>query len=794
VPRFSPMTLVACALCVALTSGCRDKKTPEDYLSSADGLYQRQDLERARVEYRNVLALDANNAAAHYGLASISRDKKETGAYMFHLGKAVQLDPQQAEWQFEYGELALLTGDIATAAAAERRLRELQPNSAKTAQLSLALAVTQSRWNEAKRIADAALAAYPDNADLWGLAAVAAKKQRLWEQALQALDKAIALSDNPMQYRLLRIEVNQERGNLEATINDLSEMIAISKEPEPQIIHLSKLLYQRDGHDATVASLQQYIQRFPNSYALQTLHVDLVKNRDPQEAGRLLDNYIQRAADPTGLLFYRVSAALANNLADLARQDLQTILNRPGVTEKAQAEARALLAEIAWLEQDWAKAGGLVDQVLKADSNHVSALLLKGRLLLRENRATEAVPYFNKVLGLDRDSIPAMEALAAINQHLGKVGVAGDYYQRILERDPKHYEALRFAISESFGKGHYTHTNEQLNKALQIYPNDMTLLSVKLQLAAMLGNYNEANALVNKLRELKVDTADILFFQGFIKQKQGDHKAAMAQFGEAISKRGEYEKALQAMFTSAQSAGDINGFRNFLTRHLKANPSDKSALLAQARLASSDEAVKLIPDIENALRTTPLWEAGAVVLADLYRQSGDENKAMELLATQYRENPTAGVGVAYARYLEKLGTAEQAGQLYEELLTNHTDNTIVRNNYALFLLEKVASPQANRKALQLTEAFSSSENPALLDTYGNALVKNQSADKAVFIFKKALSLADIPDIKLHYVEALYASGKKTAALELLAETEETAVANKDVTLAEKITELRKTVK
>lgn len=793
-PRFSPITLVACALCLVLTSGCRDKKTPEDYLSSADTFYQQQDLERARVQYRNVLALDPNNAAAHYGLAVIARDKSETGAHQFHLGKAVQLDPRQAAWQFEYGELALLMGDTTTAAAAERNLRGLQPDSAQTAQLSLALAVTQGRWNDAKRIADAALKAYPDNADLWGLAAVAAKKQRLWEQALEALDKAIALSDDSLQYRLLRIEVNQERGNLEATINDLSELITTSKAPEAQIIHLSKLLYQRDGHDATVARLQQYIQQYPTAYALQTLHVDLVKNRDPQEAGRLLDSYIQQAADPTGLLFYRVSAALANNLVDLAREDLQTILNRPAVTEKAQAEARALLAEIAWLEQDWATANGLVDQVLKADSNHRSALLLKGRLLQRENRLIDAVPYFNKVLGLERDSIPAMEALAVINQQLGKFGVAADYYQRILERNPNHYDALRFAISESFGKGHYTYTNAQLNKALQIYPNDMALLSVKLQLAAMLGNYSEANALLNKLRELDVDAADILFFQGFIKQKQGDHKAAMAQFGEAVSERGEYEKALQAMFASAQSAGDMAGFRNFLTRHLKAHPADKSALLAQARLAPPGEAVQLIPDIESALRTTPLWEAGAVVLADLYRQSGDENKALELLGIQYRENPTAGVGVAYARYLEKLGTAEQAGQLYDELLTNHTDNTVVRNNYALFLLEKIATPQANRKALQLTEAFSSSENPALLDTYGNALVKNQNADKAVFIFKKALSLADIPDIKLHYVEALYASGKKTSALELLNEMEQSAATNKDAELMGKISELRKTVK
>jgi tetratricopeptide (TPR) repeat protein len=792
--RFSPITLTACALCVALTAGCRDKKAPEDYLTSADRFYQQQELEKARVEYRNALALDPNNAAAHYGLAAIAKEKKDTGAYQFHLGKAVELNPDIATWQYEYGEFSLLAGELEAAGAAERRLRELEPTSARTAQLSLALAVAQNRLNDAKRIASASLKAYPDNAELWGLAAVTAKKQGQWDEALMALEKAIELSDDPLQYRLLRIEVNQERGNLEATINDLSELIASSNSPEAQIIHLSKLLYQRDGHDATVVRLQQYIQEYPTAYALQTLHVDLVKHRDPQAAGQLLDQYIQKASDPTGLLFYRVSAALANNLLPLARQDLQTILDRPRTTEKARHEARALLAEIAWVEQDWSTANTLVDQVLAADANQKSALLLKGRLLQRENRLTEATPYFTKVLSLDRDSIPAMEALAAINQWQGKPDVASGYYQRILERDPNHYEALRFAIGEAFAKGHLANTDLLLSKALQAYPDDTALLSVKLQVAAMLGNFAETDVLLKKMRELNIDAADILFFQGFIKQKQGDHKGAMTLFADAVTKRGEYEKALQAMLASAQASGDMAGLKNFLTRHLKAHPEDKSALLAQVRLTPAAETARLIPDIEKALQANPQWDAGAVALADLYRQHGDEDKAMALLAAHYQENPAWNVGIAYARYLEKSGSVEETEKLYEDLLSNHSSQEVVRNNYALFLLEKIGTTQANRKALQLTEGFTTSNNPALLDTYGSALMRNQNTEKAVFILKKALSLADIPEIKLHYIEALYADGKKTAALELLAELEKWATEKKAEELTGKIAELRKTVK
>lgn len=788
--RYAPTWL----LCLILISGCDNKKTAQDYLSSGAAFYQQQQLEKARIEYRNALALDPNNAAAHYGLATIARDKQETGALQFHLDKAIQHNPQNADWQFEYGEMALLTGDLTAAAATERRLRELRPDSLHSLQLSLALAVAQGRWADATRYADSGLKAYPESADLWGLVAVSAKKQQHWEDALRALNKAIALSDEPLQYRLLRIEVNQERGDLEATIADLSELIDHSTEPEAQILQLTKLLYQRDGHDATVAALQRYIEQYPEAYSLQTLHVDLVKAHDPQEAGRLLDHYIQIAKNPTGLVFYRVSAALANNNPALAKQDLQALLTSDSTDEKARLEAKALLAEIAWLEQDWQVTETYVDQVLSGDSSHKSALLLKGKLLLRKNHSDDAVAYFNKVLSTDRDSIAALEALALINQQQGKMGVAADYYQHILERDPTNYDAMRFAIAESFGKGHLANADTLLTQALQAYPQDTAFLSVKLQVVAMLGNMAEANSLLTQLRTMKVDAADLLFFQGFIKQKQGDNKAAMGLFGEAVTQRGEYEKALQAMFASAQSADDIPGFKQFLARHLKSHPEDRSALLVQARLAQPEESAGLISALEKALQSAPDWSAGTVALADFYRQKGDAKKAHELLAAHYQSHPGATVGITYARYLEKLGSAEQAEKLYEELLAGNPNNEIIRNNYALFLLTTIQSPQAARKALQLTEGFSGTDSPALLDTYGSALLKTQNTDKAVFIFKKALALADIAEIRLHYIDALYAAGKKTEALEILAELEQSAAAAKDVELANKIAELRKRVR
>lgn len=784
--RLAPVVLLAA---VMAGTACKNKNTAQDYLENADRFYQQQELDKARVEYRNALALDPNSAQAHYGLAKIAREKQDQAALLFHIAKAAQLDPQNADYLFEHGELAIFTGDLQVARSAEKKLRELSPGSAHSAQLSIALAIAEERWVDADQIVDESLKSYPESAELWGLAAVSAKKQHRWERALSALDRAIQLAKDPLQYRLLRTEVNQERGDVESTITDLTALIEQVRYPEPQILQLTKLIFERDGQAPAVETLVSYIKRFPEAYALQTLHVDLVKNQDLQKAGELLDRYIQSATNPTGLLFYRVYAALANNNLQLARQDLLTIEKRAENDEKALYEARALLAELAWLTQDWNSAESYVDQVLSVNSSHQSALLLKAKLLMQQNQTEKAVAHLNKLLSLNRNSVEALAMLAAHNQRQGKSGVAHDYYQKVLQLDPKHYDAMKYLIAESFSKGHYANTDAQLSKALQAYPNDISLMSMQLQLAALRKNYGDANKILEQLQKLNADSADIAYFRGFIKQQQGNHKAAMQDFAAAVSARGGFDKALQAMVTSAQQIRDSASLKQFLHKHIVQYPADLSALLLHTRLADAKELPQAKEKVEAALQQYPDWGEGAVLLAELQRNAGDEKAALELLQTQYQRSPSAGVGIAYARFLQQSGTPAEIAALYENLLANYSDNDVVRNNYASFLLASEAATDW-RKALQLTEGFANSENPALLDTYAQAALKNQNIERAIFTFQKALSIADIPDIQLHYVEALKMDGKRKAALDILDKLQKQAEASGNSSLLEKVIGLK----
>ena len=755
------------AAVILLGAGCKDKKTADDYLQSGQQLYKQEMFDKARVQFRNALAMDSANSQAHFGLAMLAKAKEDHQAQQFHLQKAVQLNPSDALAQFEFGEISLLMGDLASAKNAEQALIGLQPKGEQHYQLAVAVAIAEQDWEKAEQLSEAALQAYPENAQLWGLLGVAEKKQSHWEAALRALDQAIALEDNNLQYRLLRIEVNQERGDIEASIDDLTALITNVDNPEAQIIRLTKLINQRDGRAAAIAKLETYINKYPQAYALQTLHVDLVKLDDQAQAGQLLDQYIQAASNPTGLLFYRIYAALSNNNITLAQHDLNTILEREGQDEKAQAEAKALLAELAWLQGDLETANELLEQVLAINSTHPRALLLKAKWLTQNARADEAVVYLNKLLSQDATSIEALTMLGSFYQQQGKNGIASDLYQRILQQDPQNYAALRFKISEAFSKEHLTNTDALLARALKQYPKDTALLSVKLQVAALRSRFGEANDLLKMLEDLDVNRADILFFKGYIHQQQGNHKQALSFFSEAVNERGEFDKALQAMYTSAQGANALSDLKVFLAQHIKVNEDDLTAQLLLAQLQASVEPQRAIDNLQRALKKHPHWIPGSVMLAKLYLQVGHEQQGFNLLEQTYTQSGDVSAGIAYARQLELQEAFTDAGLVYEMLLQTDTDNNVVRNNYAMLLSGKLASRQSLRKALQLSESFASSNNPALLDTYGVVLTEAGKTSEAIYTLKKALEIADLPEIRLHYADALYRSGKQEQAQTIL---------------------------
>ena len=776
------------AVLALVGTGCKKEKTAEDYLRSGQDFYEQNLLGKARVQYRNALAVDSVNGDAHFGLAALAKEKEDVAARQFHLQKAVVFSPENAVAVFELGEISLLMGDLPTAQVSARTLAKLQPLSLPYYQLALAVAIAEDDWSQANLLGKQALEAFPESAELLGLLGVAAQKQGHWSQAIDALDRAIELDAQNPQYRVLRVEVNEASGDIDASIKDLKALIRFSDNTDAQIIKLAKLINDQRGRAAAIDELERYIQQYPQADALQVLLVDLVKQDNPEEAGKLLERFIKAANNPTGLLFYRVNAAFRNSNVVLARQDLTTITAMTDQTPAALAEANAMLAELAWLQGDVESADVLVKSVLVLEANHSKALLLQAKLLMREGRSADAVVYLNKILVSNGQSIDALLLLAEHYQQQGNVSLAKDFYQRIALVDPNNHTVLLFQIYEAFGKQNLADAEGLLARALHHYPNDSAFLGIRLQVAALRSNVKAARAALERLQALKIDAADLLFFEGFILQQQGDHVPAMDFFGRAVSSRGRYDKALKAMFVNAQKVQAVKAFETFLIKHTEVNANDLTAQLLLAQLMFKQNPEGAIAQLSVAVGQYPAWPEGVIALAMFKRYRGDNAAALALLAEHYKQSQNMSVGIAYARQLEQENLLADAGEVYETLLLVDASNNVVRNNYALLLVGELLSNANSRKALQLTEGFASSGNPALLDTHGVVLMAAGKFTEANYMFDKALSLADIDDIRLHYADSMHRSGKPQKAQDML---KDLMSKNKgSEALAQKIAEIR----
>jgi len=108
---------------------------------------------------------------------------------------------------------------------------------------------------------------------------------------------------------------------------------------------------------------------------------------------------------------------------------------------------------------------------------------------------------------------------------------------------------------------------------------------------------------------------------------------------------------------------------------------------------------------------------------------------------------------------------QAAIELYEQALALKNDNPLVLNNLAYIYFEN-----SNPKAIELAEkAYTlAPKSPAIADTYGWILVKNNQLAKGLPILKQAAEAAPkVKDILHHYSEALTMNGDVEEAAKVM---------------------------
>src|ERR1022692_4324991 len=122
---------LSCALSGSLLVGCSGKEERQaKYLHRAEEYLAKKDYDKARIEAKNVLQINANNAEAHYVFAEIAEQESNWPQMYGELNTAIQNDPKLLKAHVKLAQLLVAVNEVDKASEEVQKIHALDPNSA----------------------------------------------------------------------------------------------------------------------------------------------------------------------------------------------------------------------------------------------------------------------------------------------------------------------------------------------------------------------------------------------------------------------------------------------------------------------------------------------------------------------------------------------------------------------------------------------------------------------------------------------------------------------------------------
>jgi putative PEP-CTERM system TPR-repeat lipoprotein len=498
--------------------------------------------------------------------------------------------------------------------------------------------------------------------------------------------------------------------------------------------------------NSILESLQQSELSSKRAHYLEIL--DLLKQNKLEEAGNKIADFLKKHPDEAD--YYNLQALLETLKKDLiaAQQNYDKALRLEPQNNLALLGSAKLALDEGQLE----KAQNLANKAIANNDKTINAYLMLADIAYKQKNYAEV----EKLLLTAKD-----KASYDINVEIEAIKGLGKFYglqkqpEKILSlcddlvrRYPNNTLALDMLAQAQLFNNQKALAEQSLQKIIGL---DKQNIGSRLLLARLLSEYpdkaKETLTLLDETAKIAPDKPEAIVFKAayLIKHQQYPEALALAnkidlQFpnlvlgkllaGDTYLAQKQYEKANEHYQLA-----------------YKAQPNDKILLIIADMFIIQKKPADAIKLLNNALEKTPKDLAIHFKLATIYQQQNDS-----ILAETH----------------------------YDAMLAEQSDNVLALNNLAIIYAQK-----NDPRALDLAKrAYDKApESPAILDTYGHMLLKQNQASESLKLLEKAALLAPKQnDIQLHLAQA-YASNNNTPKAIAILEP----LVNSDVEFSEKKT-------
>jgi tetratricopeptide (TPR) repeat protein len=729
-------------LATVFAAGCSSEHRAQRYMERGLELYQKGDLAKARLEFRNVLQIDPNDAEAWFMLAKLAEQQEEWTSTYSAYEKTVELAPENWEARVKLGTLLLADNRPDDALAQAEAVLEANPKDPAALALRGTVRLRQGDVDAALTDAETALLQDPALREALALRALVRIEQQDLPAAKASLNAALEAHPDNLRLMLALAGISDQLGDSEETKDILQQIIELEPEVFAHRTRLAQYLNARGDSQAAEQVMRQAVADLPDATDAKLALVALL---DAQQGGEpalaQLESFITEAPEDHALRFALAARHSNAGETEQAEAVYREIMARDGDGSDA-LRARAQLAALALGAERLEDARALAAEVLAKDAENSEALLIRAALALQaeDPDADRAIADLRTILRNEPESTGALRMLATAHEARNEPALAQDAFQRVIELapdDPAGYlqlAGLRRRIGDIQGAA------STLNELLGRDPSSPLAQTALARIQQLQPDTDQLEETAQLIIETRPEDPLGHYLSGLVQQRRGDAEASVAPFVTSLEKNPKAAQPLVALTRSLMALQYYEEAEQRLLQSLEQGADEIVAinLLGEVYVAAGrpDEARA---QFEKAIAARPGAPLAYQRLAGLQAAAGDPGTA----AATLRKGIKASQGsllltAALPPVLEQAGRIDEAIAAYEEVLVANANADWAANNLAMLLVSHRADDtEALDRALTLAQRFENSEEPAFLDTLGWVYYHTGDYDRAAALMEKA---------------------------------------------------------
>lgn len=759
----------------------------------AEAMFNMGNVPDACALFRKSHGLDAGNPEAHWGLARCAlaendpvearnwldtalrtgRLQARTWVYIGNLEQqagrpesavsayahALKLDPEQIQALQYRAALYLSMGRIDAARQDIARVAKRQPGSSTSRYLEALLDFEEKRYDAARDKTQQVLKNFPDYLPAILLAGSSAYALGSYEQAETYLKRYQANFPRHRYATRMLAATQIKRGQPRAGLQTLAPLLAADTDDIQTLVLAAEALRMSGAAEKSSEYLQRAAALAPKNSAIQTeLGLSLLSSGNRQDA--LLELGKAAASDPGQ---YRADLLLIATLLDWKEYDRAIAAIRSASTKLPNHPLLATMLGSA-LQGKGDLAGGRAqfEKALSLDPVFFPAAAMLAQLDLADKNPGNARRRFERILEKDASHLQAMLALAELSAREKKENDYVGWLEKAAKAHPHAIAPRAILVRRHLARNEIQRALTIANETVAANPDDPAALDL-LGSAQMAGrDARGALNTYNKLAQQANPSADTLLRLAQAQISAGRPAEARATLDKALKLAPGHAHSLDTLVRLEMREGRVDQALDAARRIQSHHPKlplgferEGDVLLAQKRPDLAARAFEQALGLER--RTTYV-----IKLHRALTLAGKKPQADQILNDWIARAPDDLQARGYlAESLLSQGRSREAATTYEAILRHAPDNIVALNNLASAYLaagDKRARATAE-KALERAP-----DNPVFQDTLGWILLEQGHTARGLDLLGQALArLPRHPDVRYHHAVALARSGDKARA-------------------------------